>query len=141
MKKFILTISLLICSLFAFNQVELVFPSQSGGYNWQQVGVNCSGCSSFFVGINKTQYPNEYGNYSYSVYFQTNSFDSYGNPRMTYITDIYFYYYDQYGRWFTLDSNTPYWVLCANESYLGYSFFSPNPNLYVKIRIGNYVYR
>lgn len=143
MKKLLLSILFLLFTTFGISQgySELVFPNSNGGYGWQQVGAQCNGCASFFVGVSRSDYPNEYGNYKYSIFYQTNSFDQMGNPRMTYINNIYFYYYDYNGGyWIPLERNE-IWVLCNNSPFMAYSTFSPNPQLPIKITAGSYVIR
>ena len=122
MKKLLIILALLVwmAPLVGQNRAEVYFPNN--GYTWQQVGNTCSGCSSFFVGTVRSDYPNEYGNYKYTIYYQTNSLDVYGNPRMTYISGIKYYYWAN--QWLSIDSQSEYWVLVENSPFLAYNLYS-----------------
>lgn len=139
MKRLLLVLALVISSLLTLGQsyTEIYFPNN--GYTWLQVGNSCAGCSSFFVGAVRSDYPNAYGNYKYTIYYQTNSLDIYGNPRMTYISGIKYYYWTN--QWSSPDNYAEYWVLVEDSPFLAYNIYSTNPQLRIKIIIGNYVIR
>jgi len=142
MKKFLLIISFLLVSFIGFSQnpAEIHFPNN--GYSWQQVGNSCSGCSSFFIGAVKSEYPNEFGNFRYTIYLQTNSRDLNGQLRLTHISGIRYTYYDvNLGQWISPDNYSEYWALVENTPSLAYTLYSKNANLYIKIAVRGYVYR
>jgi len=138
MKRILLILAIFFSTLALNAQTVINFPTTQG-YSWQQVGNTCAGCTSFFVGVTRSNYPNEVGSYKYSVYYQSNSFGPNGASRLTYISGIRYFYWNGY--WTSPDNSGEYWNLIEGVPTLAYSYHSQNPQLLIKIIIGNYVYR
>jgi len=137
MKKLLLIILLLACySKMTFSQYNVKFPSKESAYGWQYVGKNCTNCGAGYFGVTRSQYVNEFGNYQYSIFSYTSSYNQYNQLSYTYFSGIKVYAYDQ-GKWIALDNQLPFDIIVGTSQQLTYTLFSDNPNLYIWITINN----
>lgn len=145
MKRFIFILLLLFSSLVCYSQnkqqkyeplYKTTFPSKTTGYGWQLVGPICTGCGAGYIGIERSAYPNEFGNYQYLIYLYTSSYNYNNQLTYTYFQKIkvYGWYNNQ---WVPLDNNLPFDLIVGNTNTLSYTLFSSIPNQYILITIGN----
>ena len=145
MKKFITTLLLSLILSFGFSQsVNFDFP-KNGSYDWQNsVGPGQSstcGVNGLYMGVSRSNYANKYGSYEYVIYIASNSYTTQREGcylGYTYATNINIYYWNTDTKQWELPLYfSTLWVNAGASSPL-YTIYSANPNLYLKIKIGQY---
>ena len=151
MKKFILTILFYLFISFGFAQssnfstYDFIFP-MNGSYGWQNsVGLSLGeaycGLEGLYTGISRSERANQYGNYEYSIWMSTNSF----TPKkegcdltLTYAEKIYIYYWNSRAKKWQFPAY--FSVIWGNigEAKIIYYLYSPNSNLFIKVKVGKY---
>ena len=69
---------------------SVLFPTEETGYDWQ---CNNETQLSIWVGVAISEFPNKLGNYSYSIYMTSNTFDDNDNILDLVVADIDILYY------------------------------------------------
>jgi hypothetical protein len=135
MRKFLLTFIFLLTFLVSFSQSMFTFNSSN--YNRFSVsGEGMCGVGNAYCLVNRSPGPNQYGNYTYSIYFATNSYLANCNPSKTYIPNIEIIYYDDAsGKYLYPVNFYTFWVSVGQTS-LVYTLYHPNPYLTIKVRTG-----
>ena len=93
MKKVILLFVILfsLCS-YSQKQYQQTNTGESVVYsNWQISNDGCWNCSSFFWLVSKNKYPDNYGYYTYNVWFYSNGYYSNGDWASVYVWGIKLY--------------------------------------------------
>ncbi len=137
MKKYILSLILIIYSYIGYSQnYSVKFPTVETGYGWQYIGQNCTNCGACYIGITRSQSTNDFGNYLYSVFSYTSSYNKYNQLAYTYLNSVKVYAYYN-GKWNELDTQPAFNLVVGHTQTLTYSLFSSDPNLYILVTISS----
>lgn len=140
MKRIIIIILLsilgTICAAQNNSLYKTVFPSKTNGYSWQLLGNVCTGCGAGYVGIERSIGPNEFGNYQYTIYLYSSSYNL--NNLVTYSYFQKIKIYGNYnGQWAQLDNVPPFDLIVGLQNTVCYTLFSADPNYYILVTIGD----
>jgi|LakMenEpi03Aug12_release.lakeMendotaPanAssembly.Ray.scaffolds.fasta_scaffold276170_3 hypothetical protein len=132
MKKFLIL-------LFVF--ISIISNAQSSfdfsGYEYNKFKVSgqaLCGAGNAYCMVTRSQYQNQFGNYTYQIYFATNSYFGNCNPTRTYIPNIEIMYLEG-SKWCYPQNYYKFWVT-VGQTQLVYTLYHPYPNLQIKIRTG-----
>ena len=92
------------------------------------------GTGNAYCMVTRSQYQNQFGNYTYQIYFATNSYFGNCNPTRTYIPNIEIMYLEG-SKWCYPQNYYKFWVT-VGQTQLVYTLYHPYPNLQIKIRTG-----
>ncbi len=149
MKRILILILLTLCSTICLAQnlksknlqeyaplYKAIFPSTSNVYDWQLVGKVCTGCGAGYIGIERSKYTNEFGNYQYLIYLYTSSYNLNDKLTYTYFSKIKVlgYYNNQ---WVPLDNTLPFDMIVGTTPILAYTIFSSDPFQYILVMAEN----
>jgi hypothetical protein len=116
-------------TIFNFSPYDYTIFKSSGN---AQCGVGNTYCT-----IYRSNTPNNFNNYVYSVYLASNSYLIDCSPSKTYVSSVEIYYFDKtVNKYITPRNFYPFWVIIG-ETTVVYTFFHPNPNLIFHIKLGN----
>ena len=133
MKKLIFILILSILSIVSCAQTTFDFNVYE--YNRFKVsGQALCGQGNAYCTVTRSQYQNQFGNYTYQIYFATNSYFGDCNPSRTYIPNIEIMYLE-YNKWYYPQNYYKFWMTFGRTS-LAYTLYHPYPNLQIKIRTG-----
>ena len=132
MKKFLI---LLFVFISIISNAQSSFDFSSYGYNKFKVsGQALCGAGNAYCMVTRSQYQNQFGNYTYQIYFATNSYFGNCNPTRTYIPNIEIMYLEG-SKWCYPQNYYKFWVT-VGQTQLVYTLYHPYPNLQIKIRTG-----
>ena len=132
MKKFLIVIFVVISSILHSQSVFDFSPVEYGSFKMS--GQAICGLGNAFCTVTRSDMPNQFGNYTFWVYFSTNSYFGDCSKARTYITNIEVMYW-QDGRYYYPANFYKFWIT-VGQTTLSYTLFHPNPNLQIKIRTG-----
>jgi hypothetical protein len=125
--------------LFVF--ISVISNAQSSfdfsGYEYNKFKVSgqaLCGAGNAYCMVTRSQYQNQFGNYTYQIYFATNSYFGNCNPTRTYIPNIEIMYLEG-SKWCYPQNYYKFWVT-VGQTQLVYTLYHPYPNLQIKIRTG-----
>lgn len=125
--------------LFVF--ISVISNAQSSfdfsGYEYNKFKVSgqaLCGTGNAYCMVTRSQYQNQFGNYTYQIYFATNSYFGNCNPTRTYIPNIEIMYLEG-SKWCYPQNYYKFWVT-VGQTQLVYTLYHPYPNLQIKIRTG-----
>jgi hypothetical protein len=132
MKKFLI---LLFTVISIISKAQSSFDFTSYEYNKFKVsGQALCGSGNAYCMVTRSQYQNQFGNYTYQIYFATNSYFGNCSPSRTYIPNIEIMYLEG-NRWYYPQNYYKFWVT-VGQTQLVYTLYHPYPNLQIKIRTG-----
>jgi hypothetical protein len=132
MKKFLI---LLFVFISVISNAQSSFDFSGYEYNKFKVsGQALCGAGNAYCMVTRSQYQNQFGNYTYQIYFATNSYFGNCNPTRTYIPNIEIMYLEG-SKWCYPQNYYKFWVT-VGQTQLVYTLYHPYPNLQIKIRTG-----
>lgn len=141
MKYFLVILVFLFLNLVSYSQIKqysntyrALFPNNSSGYNWQLIGNVCQGCGAGYIGIERSQFTNSFGNYQYIVYLYTSSFNNNNQLSYTYFNKVKVYALFN-NQWIALDNNLPFDMIVGSQPTIAYTLFSPSSLQYILVTI------
>ena len=117
--------------LFVF--ISVISNAQSSfdfsGYEYNKFKVSgqaLCGDGNAYCMVTRSQYQNQFGNYTYQIYFATNSYFGNCNPTRTYIPNIEIMYLEG-SKWCYPQNYYKFWVT-VGQTQLVYTLYHPYPN-------------
>lgn len=133
MRKLLLIFLFSIICFLSKSQTDYYFTSTEYS-TWKVSGEAQCGIGNAYCYVSRSFGVNAYGNYTYYIYFASNSYHINCQYTRTYIPDIYIYYF-QNGRYNLPINFFPFWITIGDTDLI-YTLFHPNPHLALKVSVG-----
>ena len=140
MRKLLATLLLSISLLASVAGGSFYFPNSANGYKWTVSREAQCGVGSVWMKVTRSDYTNNYGNYSYTVWMATNSYDyDYCQKANTYVDDIKISYFDEARGGYYYAANFYPFYMTVGTTRSVYTFYSADPTEEFQISVGKII--